>query len=422
MKNATSGALIALCLLVLGLAVTQRDLSGNPLGPLRLPAAQFVVTNAHDAGPGTLRDAILAADRLSSRAHVEIAVERITIESALPALTNPHGVDLDARANAGTIDAEHLTSGAVLQLNSPASTVRGLRIRNPNGTGVIVNAASAVLDSLTVSDSKVGILLAAAASGSTIRGATFEHDETAVLAEPGIRDLTLQGDTFRGSSRAGFWFVSAAVKAESPPRPAADAAGARERARIVDSTFIENAAGVVLANQATLVEKSHFTGNHDSAVLVLGGEVRIEDCEIRATQGTAISVTSGRSVHLVHNTLADNTATAVMARDSDVTIEHNELTHNGAGIVAIVTGDAGVPVIRDNTISGTAGDAIVVIGGAAVVERNQVLQNHGAALRVLDLATASGRVKADPHLAANVFKGNGIDTPVAGVYPLKSAP
>ncbi len=422
MKNATSGALIALCLLVLGLAVTQRDLSGNPLGPLHLPAAQFVVTSEHDAGPGTLRDAILAADRLSSRAHIEIAVERVMIESALPALTNPHGVDLDARANAGSIDAEHLTSGAVLQVNSPATTVRGLKLRNPHGTGVIVNAASAVLDSLTVSDSKVGVLLAPTASGSAIQHGTFEHDETGVLAEPGIHDLTLTADTFHDSTRAGFWFVSAAVQAEGPHAPAADAAGARERVRIVDSTFAENAAGVVLANQATLVEKSHFTANRDSAVLVLGGAARIEDSEIRATQGTAISVTSGRAVHLARNTLADNKATAIMARDSDVTIEHNELTHDGVGIVAIVTQDAGAPVIRDNTITGASGDAIVVIAGAARVERNQVTQNHGAALRVLDLATASGRVKADPHLEANVFKGNGIDTPVSGVYPLKSTP
>jgi hypothetical protein len=420
MKPATSAVVIAVTLLLLGVAVTRNDLNGNPLGPLRRPVPDFVVTNPRDAGPGTLRDAILAADRLSSRAHIQIAVERIAVESALPALTNSRGVDIDAKPHPVTIDAAQQPSGATLQLNSPASSVRDLHIVNAHGTGIIVNAGAVELGSVTVDDSKLGVLLTSAARGCTIRAATFERNETAVLAQPGIHDVTISESKFINNSHAAFWFVGAADKAANPV--ASGGPGAQEQVRILDSTFTQNAAGVVVANQPTLVRQSHFSANHDSAVLVLGGAARIEGSEIRTTGGTAISVTSGRGVELLHNTLADNAGTAIMARDSTVTIAHNSLEDNGVGIVAIVTQEPSTAVISDNTITRTTGDALLVIGGSTAVERNQVVGNHGVALRSLDLITASGRVKASPHLDGNLFKGNAADTPVVGDYKMTGTP
>jgi hypothetical protein len=422
MKQTTTGLLVAMGLVLLGGALTLRDLSGSPQSPVRRFGADFVVTSARDAGPGTLREAILAADRLTSRAHIEIAVERIAVDSALPALTNLHGVDVDAKPGAGTIDAQNQPTGVALQINSPGASVQGLHILNARGTGIMVNAAGVELASVAVGNSGVGLLLAATAQGCTVRAATFEHDETAVLAEPGIRDVTLTDSTFSGNTRAGFWFVSAALKQSGAQAGAAEEPAAHARVRILASTFTQNASGVVLANQATLIQKSHFTANRDSAVLVLGGAARVEDTDISATGGTAISITSGRAVQLLHNTLANNTATAIMTRDSEVTIERNELQHNGTGIVAIDTGDGITTVVRDNTVTQSAGDGLVVIGGPTLLERNQVLQNHGVALRVLDLVNGSQRIKATPRLDANVFKGNAVDTPVSGVYKQASSP
>jgi nitrous oxidase accessory protein NosD len=413
MKQTTIGTVIAAGLLLTAAAVTQRDLSGNPQSPLARPGSDFVVTSARDAGPGTLREAILAADRLTSRAHIELAVERIAVDSALPALTNAHGVDLDAKPGAGAIDAQYQAKGVVLQISSPGSTVQGIHVVHARGTGVMVNVAGVELSRLSVSDSAVGLLLGATAHGCTVRGASFDNDETAVLAEPGVYDIALTGSTFSGNTHAAFWFVSAGDRAENPQR---------ERVRILDSTFTQNASGVVLANEPTLIQKSHFVGNRESAVLLLGGAVRVEDTDISKTGGTAISLTAGRAVELLHNTLEDNAATAIMARDSDVTIERNALQHNGTGIVSMVTTDGITPVIRDNTITATTGDALEVIGGPAVLERNQVVENKGVALRTLDLVNGPRRVKAAPRLDANVFKGNAVDTPVTGVYTQAKPP
>jgi hypothetical protein len=419
MKQIRLGVLISLGLVLLAAAITLRNLSADS-APLRLASADFVVTSAGDAGPQTLRDAILAADRLSSRAHILITAKHITIDSALPALINPSGIEIDASADSGTIDADHQATGAVLQVNSPASTLRGLRIINAHASGIIVNAPGARLDSVTITDSKLGIVLTAAARGSAIRTSTFERDETALMAEAGIHDLTVISSVFRDNTRAGVWSVAAAetakaVRSEKPREPV------QERVRIIDGTFEKNASAVVVANQPILVHKSRFIGNRESAVLILGGAARIEDNEIRDSGGTAISVTSGTDVHLARNTLTDNSKTAIMVRDSEVTIESNTLTHSGFGIVSIISQSSLIPVIRGNLITGTTADAITVIGGNPILQRNQIIDNHGAGLRALDLVQAHGGLKAAPSLDTNVFRGNGLDAPLHGVYTLTGA-
>jgi hypothetical protein len=192
--------------------------------------------------------------------------------------------------------------------------------------------------------------------------------------------------------------------------------------RVLDSVFERNASGVVVANQPTFLHKNRFLGNHESAVLILSGAARVEDSEIRDSGGTALSVTGGRAVHITRNTLADNPKVAIMVRDSDVTIEGNTLSHNGFGIVSILSQGSLSPQIRNNQITGTTGDGITVIGGAPRLERNQVLDGAGAGLRLLDVVQPNGGLKATPTLDANVFRGNKLDAPVRGVYKMPGGP
>ena len=413
-------AMIAVGLVILAMAVTQRGLNANGAA-LRLDTADFVVSSARDAGPGTFRDAILAADRLTTRAHIIITAKRITVESALPALVNPHGVDIDAASGSGTIDIGRQEAGAGLQVNSQTATVRGLRFVNAHVSGIIVNAPGVRLDSLTLTDSKVGILLSAAARDCIIRTSIFERNETGVLAEAGVRHVSILSSIFRGNTRAGFWLVAAAEKDGTAAQSSRAGAPGGERVRIADSVFEGNAIGAVIANQPTLILKSRFIGNRQSAVLILGGAARLEESEIRESGGTAVAVISGTAVVLAHNRLSGNLSIAISVRDSDVAIQSNTLARNGLGIVSIISQAALIPAIGDNLITETAGDAITLIGGAPLLQRNQILRNHGAGLRVLDLVQGTGGLKATPRLDANVIKGNGTDTPVSGVYTLVGA-
>lgn len=410
MKAVHTGIIIAGSLLSVA-AVLGRHSGIKSVTPMAPGSVDFIVSSAADAGPGSLRDAILAADRLGDRAHIVITAKQITLESALPALINPHGVTLEAAAGAGTIDAARQAKGSSLQINSKASSVRGIRLINAHEQAILVSASGVEFDSVTVSASKNGILFTAQAKGCAVRNATFDSNETGILAEPGADDLTVVGTTFRNNNRAGFWFVSSAG-----PEAVTTGPTVRERARIMDSTFDKNASGIVLANQATLIQKNRFTDNRESAILVLSGMARIEDNEVRGSQGAAISVIAGRRVIVARNQLRDNKATAISVRDSQATIEHNTLQGNGFGIVAILGDNANPSVIADNEISKSIGDAITLIGGAAQVLRNQLLDNHGAGLRVLDYVSPQGALKATPHLEANNIQHNGADLPQTGSY------
>jgi hypothetical protein len=409
-----AGAAIAACLVLMGLLVDQNSVSANDVSRTA-GGTDFLVTSTRDAGPETLRDAILAADRLSTRARILITAKRIVTESALPALINPRGVEVVAAPDAGIIDATHQKEGAVLQVNSPASLIAGVTVTHARGFGIMVNAVGVRLESVTVNESRVGVLVGTAAADCSVRTSVFENNETGVLAEPDIRHLMILSSIFRANSRAGFWLVGAAAAHGAT-------AEAVERAHIGDSVFERNTSGVVVANQLISIQKSRFFANRESALLVLGGAARLEDSEIHNSGGAAVSVTAASGVILARNRIFDNAQTAISIRDSNVAVTGNTLTHNGLGIVSVVTQPQFVPLITENIVTGTIADALTVIGGAPLLQRNTVTGSRGAALRQLDLLDGPRRFKATPRLEGNSLTGNRIDAPVTGSYTLAGGP
>ena len=366
------GAVVACGLVTLGAAITSRSAHRDALTDGRAEA-EFVVTSARDAGPGTLRDAMLAADRLSSRCHIVIKVPLIVIESALPALINPHGVEVEAAAGAGTIDAARETKGSAIEVKGTGSILTGLHVIHAHGYGILIDASGVQLVSVTVQDSKVGIMLGASASGAIVRTSLLEHDDIGLMAEPGVRHVTLANDIFRLNTRAGLWFVGAAA-ARSGGAP--DAVASDPLIRVLDTVFEKNATGVVLANEAGLMQKDRFIDNQ-TALTVLGGAAMVDHSEISGSQADAVSVISGRSVVLDGDTLADNKATALMVRDSDVSIETNTVARNGVGLVLIGGPGGFAPLVKGNRITDNRGDGIMLIGGTLLLEDNQLLAEPG---------------------------------------------
>ena len=232
------GAIIALGLLALAAAVSLRGLTSVARGATP-DAPDFVVSSSRDAGPGTLREAILAADRLSTRARILITAKSIAIESALPALVNPRGIAIEAAPGAGAIDAARQDgTGAVLQIDSPGSLVKGVRLTNTRSYGIVVNAPEVQLEATTVQGAKVGVLLSAAARDCTILTSVFEQNETAIMAQPGLLRASVVSSIFRGNTRAGVWLVAAPPK-ETRAAPSRQSPG-RDWVRITDSVFDGN--------------------------------------------------------------------------------------------------------------------------------------------------------------------------------------
>src|SRR5262245_30077 len=116
--------------------------------------AIFTVSNLNDAGIGSLRAAIEAANADTGSAVIDFAVNgTITLASDLPAVTN--GVAIDA-----TTAPTHVSGGApVVELNcnghaglvfavgADNSQLRGLAVCDASGHGITLNAGSITLDS-----------------------------------------------------------------------------------------------------------------------------------------------------------------------------------------------------------------------------------------------------------------------------------
>jgi parallel beta-helix repeat protein len=419
-KQTTLGAALAVSLaLAAGILTHSSVLEGTE--SLAASTPEFVVTSDRDAGPGSLRDAILAADRLSSRAHILISAKLIRLDTALPALINLHGIDIEAAAGAGTIDAGNQLRGIALQINSPSSILVRIHIVNARSSGIVINAPAVRLESVTIENSTVGVLVNATAIGAVLQGSTFDHDGTGVMAEADVRDLTILGCSLRNQSRAGIWFVGKPEGSNASPPAASGQPPYRPRMQIVDTTFENDAEGVV-ANQSISIQRSHFIDNSDAAALILGGNARIGYNDIRGSHGTALSISSGTDVLVTGNTLHDNRSTGILVRDSSVTIERNALSRNGFGVVAIVTDATLVPVIQDNVITHSTADGITLIGGTCLLQHNKILENGGAGVRSLDLMQGQLRFAARPRLNENEVKNNGIDTAMGGIYKLSSSP
>ncbi|UCC45523.1 MAG: hypothetical protein JSU65_06295 [Candidatus Zixiibacteriota bacterium] len=112
------------------------------------PGVIITVTNTNDAGPGSLRDAIIQANGMPGYDIINFAipavgVQTITPLSPLPWLLDPAGVMIDGLTQGGTVGSNPpATLSLLIQISgSSAGATRGLVLQSSNDTvqGLIVN-------------------------------------------------------------------------------------------------------------------------------------------------------------------------------------------------------------------------------------------------------------------------------------------
>ncbi len=388
---------------------TAVDSGGGPRMSVTSSDANFIVSSEADTGPGSLRDAILAADRLPGHSRIAIRVAQVLIESALPTLINPQGIVIEGRDGGTIIEAAHQRDGSTLQVKSPRSALRRLTLVHARNRAVTVMAPGVEIDSLDISDCGTGIVIAAGSEGLTIRHSRFERNATAIMSDAFLHDVTIVDSSFSESARAGIWFVGADPSLSNE-------LGSSAIINVANDTFSKNDIGIVLGNRPALIQKSRFADNKSAGILVLGGSATLSGNDVRHSLGNGISVTNGNTVRIDHNSIEDILGVAILLRDTSATIEDNNLERNAYGIVAVDAKNAGATVIRGNVLKKTVVDAITIIGGAPLLDHNQALESRSAGLRVLDLVQSGAQIKANPHLLANTLKGNAVDLPLTGVY------
>src|SRR5262249_5230408 len=113
----------------------------------------FVVTNTNDAGPGSLRQAILNANLISGNNTITFAIpgsgtQTITLASALPHLTEAATIDGTSQpgfastplieVNGNGISAD----GLVVDAGGGGSSIEGLSIYGFDGNGVVLSGST----------------------------------------------------------------------------------------------------------------------------------------------------------------------------------------------------------------------------------------------------------------------------------------
>lgn len=396
-------------MLLVGLAV----LAGSErwLATLRLDApelrarARLVVTSGQDQGPGSLREAIFAADRAEEPVVIALRADRIVLGTPLPPLVNPKGVVIDATQARTEIDARGLVDGPVLDLSSPGSLVQGLRITGAAGAGVLVRATGVRLRGIEVRDCAEGVSIAAGASDVVLEDSLFESNGSGIKVAAGASGVVVRNSRFARHDQAAVWAVA--------PTPETG-----DGVLIRDNSFEDDRIAVVLVNKPSRVERNEFWRAREAAVYVMGSGAVLRQNRTRAGAGSGIFADEARGALIEQNELDDNAGVAIVLRSGGASVvQDNRVSRNGYGIV-VVFGEAGQPnLVADNLLLAQTQDALFVLGGSPLLKRNRAMASRAAGLRILDFLPRRGpRVVAEPLLLDNVLRNNFLDTPVRGDY------
>lgn len=389
--------------LVIALTASRSE-SLRPQPPELRADSSLEVISGRDTGGGTLREAITAAARHPGRVRIVIRARRITLLSPLPPLVNADGIVVDAAESRCELDAANISGIPALQITSPNTTVTGLRIRNARDAAILVRAARATIRDVAVRDSADGIVLSGAPDG-VIERSVFERNTNGVRIEGNSAGAVIRGCTFRNHDGAGIWAVSSTRT---------DAAVVR----IENNAFRDDRISIVVANLGATIAKNDLRGAVENGIYLMQSRSAVRSNRILGGAAGGILADRADNARVEQNEIDHNASVGILVRSSrNAGVQRNVVYANAYGIASIF-GDRGAPnVIAENLVMNQRVDAVFIVGSSPLVRANRLLQNGGAAARVLDFVPWSGpRIASDPRFDANTFTGNAPNAAVRGEY------
>src|SRR5262249_4258151 len=145
--------------------------------PGRAAASVFRVTSEADAGFGTLREAILDADRAGHRARIEIQVPRVVLDAPLPPLVNPKGVVIEGGTSQALLDATRVDRSPALDIAAPDCVLSRLRIVHASAMAILIRRPGTRLERVSIEDSRLGVYLAEGAGTLSVDASAFQRNE-----------------------------------------------------------------------------------------------------------------------------------------------------------------------------------------------------------------------------------------------------
>lgn len=373
-------------------------------------ATTVTVISSRDSGGGTLREAIAAAARNDGAVRIVVNTPRITLLAPLPPLVNAAGVVIDAASSHCELDAAGAGDVAALQVASARSTVAGLRIRNARGSGILVRAAGVTLRDVTIRDSSDAVVLSGA-PGALVERSLFDRNTNGIRIDGTSPGAVVRGCTFQRHDSAGIWAVN------GTPAPAF-------ALRIENNAFRNDRVSIVVANLGATITRNDIRRAADNGMYLMQSRSVVRANRVLGGEGSGILADGGDNLLLERNEIDHNAGVGILVRSCrNAGVQGNSIYANAYGI-ATVFGDRAAPnVIADNLVMMQRVDGLFLIGSSPLLRGNRILQNGGAAARVLDFVPWSGpRVAADPRFDANTIRGNKLDLPVRGEYRPRREP
>ncbi|MFJ9120013.1 right-handed parallel beta-helix repeat-containing protein [Streptomyces sp. NPDC102394] len=243
---------------------------------------------------------------------------------------------------------EHLGSSAVVIGEQGRTTVRGCRLRDARGNGVLANGEA--------------------------RG-SVEDCEISLTDKPAV---ALEGNSATTVLRTAVRDVSTGLYLTTRGRP------------VLEDVTVTDASesGIVLASGCDPTLRRCRTSGTAAAALVVGERSRgtFEECEFLASNGTAIHVL-GHSTPVFHQTVVrdcgDARAAVLLAEDCAAEFDRLEVDHPAGVAVSIRSGAN--PLLRRAVITSPGGDGVEVCdGGRGRLEGCVIEAAGGAAVQVTD--------------------------------------
>ena len=329
---------------------------------------QFVVTNANDAGPGSLRQAILDANDSVGRDEVQFdipgsGIHTIRLLTGLPVVTDSVVID-------GTTQPGYVSSPIIELDGANAGDVSGIQ----------VTAGKSVLRGLVISSFAQSGIEFANQGGNIVEGSYIGTDATGTTAKGSLYGIRMTGGS--AGNRIG---------------TNGDGIGDTLERNLISGN---RTAGVVIATgtdeTAASVVAGNYIGTDVSGSLALGNGNWGVYLSARAKSNRIGTDANGVADEAERNVIAGYTLEGVWlsgAGADDNVIAGNYIGTNASGTASLTSGARGISIHGANNL----------VGGTSPAARNVIGGNSHAGISLSGSAANNNRVQ-----------GNYVGTNVAG--------
>ena len=371
------------------------------------PATEFVVTNAANNGPGTLREALFNAIRSESPVAIVLEAKEINVTTPLPPLVG-NAVVVRSDGEPRTIRAAEALERPVFDVRAGRLELHDVAISGGSGYAVHTSSSERVtLRRVTISASNVGVR----ATGTfelEIDDSVFENNRIGIEAL-GSGTTLVQATSFREHAEAAIWAIGAAGEVTD------------EGAIEVSGNDIEGGRfGLVLGNLRAHVRDNDISDFRGDGIITIGGSPDVRDNRIWGGRGAAIRAIGMQNGSVHGNDVHEVGAMGILVQSATAaSVYDNRVYRNGYGIVTVLNEGPASVELRDNLVLAHLADGFVIVGDSPLISNNRSLENRVAGIRLFNLVFADSYRVASPLLTDNVFARNGYDEPFVSEYVLR---